>query len=416
MKRVVFYSWQSDLEPAITRTFIEDALKDVVRKIAADATLSVEPVLDRDTAGVAGTPAIVDTLLSKIAMCDVFVGDVSITNAGTGQRPTPNPNVLVELGFAVARVGWERILLIQNIVFGEPEELPFDLRHRRVIPYTLGADSSNQAEMGTVLRERVEVALRQILGNMTSRHVRRPPNEPMWWGYWETPQEYEGQAWGGSLFIHEVGASGFLFQLVVFSGSHSGYVAGFARFIGPDAAYATISVSGDALKQCELSFRRSLDHRREIAVEEGGDCRHFRGMGASFGGHHFVRTKEAIFEMGVLDELDPARLYSITGEFYRPLMQRFQQIGSGDNKDQFTASVTIGGVRGLFTLMEGILMRGPEGQLWVAYIDSEVVRYFTTEPEHKQTLPVTIEEWRQRFKDKRVIVDSPVKTIPTLHP
>ena len=61
-------------------------------------------------------------------------------------------------------------------------------------------------------------------------------------------------------------------------------------------------------------------------------------------------------------------------------------------------------------------MRGSEGQLWAAYIDEEVVRYFTTEPKYKTTLPATMEHWRERFKEKKVILDSQVKTIPILHP
>jgi hypothetical protein len=64
----------------------------------------------------------------------------------------------------------------------------------------------------------------------------------------------------------------------------------------------------------------------------------------------------------------------------------------------------------MYTIMEGIVMRGEEGQLWTAYIDDDVVRYFTTERLYQQKLPATIEDWRSRLNQKRVIFDSPVET------
>ena len=76
------------------------------------------------------------------------------------------------------------------------------------------------------------------------------------------------------------------------------------------------------------------------------------------------------------------------------------------------AKVTTGGVRGLYTIREGIILRGERGQLWAAYIDNDVVRYFTTEREYQATLPNTIEKWRERFNDKNVIFDAGIDRIP----
>lgn len=415
MKRVVFYSWQSDLDLSATRSLIEEALTTAARSIAADASVSIEPVVDRDTVGVAGTPAVVDTLLGKIATADVFVADVSIINAGAEQRPTPNPNVLVELGFAVARLGWEHILLVQNTAYGKPEALPFDLRHRRIVRYELKPEATDRDEVKDELGSGFEAALRQIFDDMATGFEKRREDEPMWWGRWETPQEFAGQSWFGHLFIHEVGAVGFLFQLQVTSGSHIGIIAGRARFLSPDVAYAAVPVPASPGKHCDLLFRRRYtNQRREILIEDGGDCTSFHGAGVGFGGYRLVREREILFEMGVLDEMDLERLYGIAGERYFDLIKPFQGLTPTDNKDPFVATVTAGGIRGLYTISEGIVMRGPEGQLWAAYIDGDDVRYFTTEPEHKQKLPLTIEEWRQRFKEKAIVFDSPVRTIPQL--
>jgi len=61
MEHTIFYSWQSDLENRTNRSFIEDALEKALKILHQD--LEVHPALrdaefrlDKDTAGVPGTP------------------------------------------------------------------------------------------------------------------------------------------------------------------------------------------------------------------------------------------------------------------------------------------------------------------------------------------------------------------------
>src|SRR5438309_1109416 len=65
-KHIVFYSWQSDLDGKTTRSFIEEALKRAIKALQKDDTLDVEPVIDRDTKDVPGSPDIAKTILEKI--------------------------------------------------------------------------------------------------------------------------------------------------------------------------------------------------------------------------------------------------------------------------------------------------------------------------------------------------------------
>jgi hypothetical protein len=145
MSQRIFFSWQSDIRAAACRTLIQDALESAAKQLKADGTLAVELVIDRDTAGVAGSPDIGDTILAKIENADAFVADVTIVNAGKDVRPTPNPNVLVEVGFALKALGESRIILVQNVAFGPPEDLPFDLRRKRVTTFHSPADSTERA-------------------------------------------------------------------------------------------------------------------------------------------------------------------------------------------------------------------------------------------------------------------------------
>lgn len=81
------------------------------------------------------------------------------------QRPTPNPNVLTELGYAAARIGWEHVILVQNTAYGDLGGLPFDLRSRRIVPFNLSAKESRRDERPR-LRDQLESALRKALGEM----------------------------------------------------------------------------------------------------------------------------------------------------------------------------------------------------------------------------------------------------------
>jgi hypothetical protein len=397
--RAIFYSWQSDLENATNRTFIEDALKRALKAIKKDDSEFIEPVLDRDTIGLSGSPSITDSIFEKISLADAFVADVSVINKASTHRPTPNPNILTELGYAVAQLGWDQVLLVQNTAYGGPEDLPFDLRGRRITTYQLEPGSGDRSEARGLLQGRLETALRGILRGSNHASFRAGHNIPLWWGEWSI--EAPGQARGGSLFIREVGPAGFLFDLSVHNGSHMGNITGTAQIVSKDAAYARVP-NGTSGEIGEIVFRRSTEGwRRTISVDETASCSYYRGMGAVFSGE-FTRRSDGLFDGGFLDELGLARLYTISGEYFQGLSLRFQGLSAGENIDAFHAEVVVGGVRGLYTIMEGILMRGMHGELWVAYIDDDRVRYFTTQTKWKNMLPKTIDAWRERFKDKEI--------------
>lgn len=136
----IFYSWQSGQFDKENHYLIGDCLKEAVKRLAPEG-ISVQVDQDtRDTTGAADIPQIV---FPKIENAHLFVGDVSIINPNTKtERKTPNPNVMLELGYAAGTLGWERIISILNLKTGAPEDLPFDIRHRRITRY----DSSNSIE------------------------------------------------------------------------------------------------------------------------------------------------------------------------------------------------------------------------------------------------------------------------------
>jgi hypothetical protein len=170
MALTIFFSWQVDRPDGGERRLIEDALSDAVRRLMLDA--SVEPAIreeglevDRDTKGVAGTPPIVDTIFGKINRAGIFVPDLTFVGARADGRPSPNPNVLIEYGWALKSLTHARMMPVMNTHYGEPtaESMPFDMRHlRHPIRFNLppGADATQKRAIRAALSKELEAAIK----------------------------------------------------------------------------------------------------------------------------------------------------------------------------------------------------------------------------------------------------------------
>jgi hypothetical protein len=165
-KCIVFYSWESDLPNSTNRGFIQKALEDAAKSIRSDDSIKIDPVIDRDTSGVPGSPDIANTIFSKIDASDIFACDVSIINQGEKSKPTPNPNVLIELGYAVKSLKLERIIMIMNTAFGGPELLPFDLSKKRVSTYCISEDDVDKSTERKKLTQLLDSAIRTIVSHV----------------------------------------------------------------------------------------------------------------------------------------------------------------------------------------------------------------------------------------------------------
>lgn len=176
MAERVFYSWQSDLPNNINRGFIEDALKKAIVQLGRDDDELFIPQrnleIDKDTKGVPGSPPIADTIFEKISNCSVFVADLTFVGTTTDGCPIPNPNVLIEYGYAQAKRGHLRIVGVMNAAYGNPdwETLPFNLRHKKwPIAYTLTEKSTSAERLAQKkdLAGNLVVALREALREPT---------------------------------------------------------------------------------------------------------------------------------------------------------------------------------------------------------------------------------------------------------
>ena len=173
MASTIFYSWQSDLPDSTNKDFLESVLEQSIKALAEDDGLDELELderlkLDKDTKEVPGSPPIVDVILKKISDCEIFVPDLSFVGTTEKGKLLPNPNVLIEYGWALSEVGHLRIVPIINTEYGDvsAEALPFDMRHlRHPLQYSLATDATPEvkAKVEKNLIDEVTTAIRLAL-------------------------------------------------------------------------------------------------------------------------------------------------------------------------------------------------------------------------------------------------------------
>ncbi len=185
--------------------------------------------------------------------------------------------------------------MVMNTAFGGIDQLPFDAQGRGIVPYNLSVGDSDKVATRTAVTKQLDDAIRAALSLMVGADT-HGGTAPLWCGKWDMAETYSGR--GAHLHVRDVGERGFFFKLFVISGTHTADLAGFARFAGPDFAYAWVDAEGID-EPCELAFQRHRE-TRQMTVQEGEGCRHYHGAGALFDcilKHEY----EPPYEHGMLD-------------------------------------------------------------------------------------------------------------------
>lgn len=174
----VFYSWQSDTPYEIGKNFIRRAIDQAVDLLSDELNLeeAERPLVDQDTQGKIGSPIIAETIFEKLREADVVIVDVTMTGSTESGKKTINSNVAYELGFAHGVSGHEVMVKVMNGHYGNVEELPFDLRHRRgPITYNLSPDCSNEERRNE--RSKLAKTLSEILAEYLRVGSKKKPIE-----------------------------------------------------------------------------------------------------------------------------------------------------------------------------------------------------------------------------------------------
>ena len=186
----VFWSWQSDTPGKIGRHFVRDALQAAIERLKETPEIE-EPTagearsamhLDQDRKGIPGSPDLARVILEKIEQSAVFVADVTsvgITttqNEGTQPKKVINPNVAIELGYALHALGDRAFLMVMNEHYGSRADLPFDLQSKAgPIIFRLPPDADRN--MITAASRQLTAQLAEALELCIAQHVERVRQE-----------------------------------------------------------------------------------------------------------------------------------------------------------------------------------------------------------------------------------------------
>ena len=161
----IFFCWQDHLPKKFHRFLICDAIDRAISRVQDELPDGLECILRRDEAtnDRAGSVDIANTILQKINTSTVVIGDVTpvLSNPDKGWF-YPNPNVMAEVGFSARALGWNRIICLYNEAACKAEQLPFDIRHRRVTGYAC-ADQSHRKKAVADLEGILVAALRAVI-------------------------------------------------------------------------------------------------------------------------------------------------------------------------------------------------------------------------------------------------------------
>lgn len=156
----IFYSWQSDCSEKTNKIYIREQLNQAIKRINSNKNGKLKIQYDEATRNTSGSCNIKETLLDKIDQSDYFIADVTpiinqfkyigLSNVKPEVfnrilkvfdfKSISNPNVMFELGYAVNKLGWERIILVWNDFYGKIENAPFDIRGHAALTYFCSHD------------------------------------------------------------------------------------------------------------------------------------------------------------------------------------------------------------------------------------------------------------------------------------
>lgn len=168
----VFFSWQSDRPNAICRSLIERCLESAIKALnaAASVELAERAEVQSGIKGEAGIVPVADTILKRIERSSVVVADLTYVAERASGGGIPNPNVMLEYGYALKSRSGRRMIAVMNTAFGHPRSkpLPFDLAHTTwpiLFECSAGSDAAARSDAREGLMKQLTAALKMILGD-----------------------------------------------------------------------------------------------------------------------------------------------------------------------------------------------------------------------------------------------------------
>lgn len=207
--------------------------------------------------------------------------------------------------------------------------------------------------------------------------------------------------------ITDLGDGSIYFKFSANSGANTGEIEGVATAIGNQAAYE------DTNYGYTVSF---ILNDNILEVVTGGNFYGVMGEGVTIDGSYMlgepIKVAPTLESLGILEGSSQEQIFKdLVMEDYDLFINSCQTVMMETDLDGYGATVYSGGVRGLYTINECIIMTAPGDQIWAAVIDGETVKYYTNTTD-TNVLPLTIENWRNDFSYYEVQYMNYTETLP----
>lgn len=207
----------------------------------------------------------------------------------------------------------------------------------------------------------------------------------------------------GTLNISNYDGSSFMLTMSVLSGANTGDLDGKATVSGKTASFTSQEYD------CSLNLTLKDD---AVQVEESKGCRQIGGIGTYFSGEYsspeVVTSTPAptLYSLGLISEERDGKVQSLVGNDYDRLVKNMQNAHPSMDKYGLEDTFVIeGGVAGMYTFMEGIIIMDPFNHYSVGNLisnpgsDKTILRVYTNDPTYKESMHPVIDTWRSRFSD-----------------
>jgi hypothetical protein len=224
-----------------------------------------------------------------------------------------------------------------------------------------------------------------------------------WLGTWSYTKRFRG----AEIDITKIIGDSIEFSMNASNGGNSGEISGKAKVKGNVAEFINIEY-GDT---CEMNFELKADSI--IIHQKSGICG--AGLDVYYGGVYLndklssdkTIPNTTLVSLEILkNNKEDSEFKKLVGKDYELFVESSQSSSDDSDMDNFGAKVISSGVAGLYTEEENIIMITDKYKIWAAVIEDSCVNYYSTDDGYKNKLPKTIENWRSRFLEKKIIYKS----------
>ena len=213
--------------------------------------------------------------------------------------------------------------------------------------------------------------------------------KPFWWGQWKQPSPTKYVH--ASFFINAVGSDSFDFEFDVVRGAHTGSYSGKANIVSTKLAVCEDNSNDNNLK---IIFSKELFPTPIIKIESKNTLYH-HGMQGGFDGYYFFEG-DTLIENSILSDDSLSQLFDLMGEHYFNFEQNFFGFNELDSNNPEIEKIYTGGLPGLYTIMESIIILYKNGIIKTAYVLDENVYMFST---GDRVIPTEFNLWMEHFEE-----------------